>query len=181
MKSSVANDIKLKKNPKFVKLLVIILLLFAIIASFVVIKQNETEIYTKVIYTIMPKSISSNNDNYDVDFYIELNDDFDFNDNTASPLDAFNYRYIDPDSGKEVLIEGTENAVINGNNVQVYLGFVIELQNRINEIKNIVIRVILALFSIAIVAGIVVWYKVWSKKEDEAKAKKYKAKNRAKK
>lgn len=164
-----------KKLNKKVKLIIVFVVIIAVIISgAIVVRTNETAVYTYALYTLMPKTISSEEMHTDYDISVRLNKNFDPKKQDSQPLEAFEYYYTDPQTGKEVVIGGTENTMINGNEVPVYLGFVIKAKMNLETLKSVLTKIAFVIVAILVVVGIVVWFKVWSKKEDEQKAKIYK-------
>lgn len=162
---------KKKLNKKLKALIAIVVMAVLIITGIVVVKTNETMVYTYGLYTLMPKTLTAEEINTDYDISVRLNKNFDAKAQDSQPLEAFEYYYTDPSTGKEVVIGGTESTDINGNEVPVYLGFVIKAQMNLNKLKS-ALTVLLVLFVVLlVVAAIVIWFLIWSKKEDEKKNK----------
>lgn len=170
----ILDNIKKSLNKKTKSIIAILVVVAVIISGAIIIKTNETAVYTYALYTLMPKTVSAEDMNTDCDISVRLNKNFDAKKQASQPLEAFEYYYTDPQSGEEVVVGGTENAVINGEQVPVYLGFIIRAKMNLETMKDIMAKITLAIVAILIVVGIIVWFKVWSKKEDEQKAKIYK-------
>lgn len=167
-----------KKIGKKAKALIITaVVIFAVIVVSIVVKANETYIYSRGLYLLMPKSVTIEVEDKSYEFYARINEDFNAKEQKSAPLEAYEYYCTDPDTGEEILVSGTDNVELNGEYKQVFLSFLIDAKIRLDTIKSVVSKCFAVLIVVAIVALIVVWYKVWAKKEDEAKAKKYKVKN----
>lgn len=161
-----------KKLSKKAKIIVSVVVVIAvIIAGFITVKANETAFYKYALYTIMPKTLTAEEINADFDVSVRFNEEYNAETQSSQPLEAFEYYYTDPDTGKEVVIKGTENAVINGEEVPIYLGFLIEAQMNLATMKSVLSKVAIALAVVIVVVAIVVWFFIWSKKEDEEKEK----------
>lgn len=161
-----------KKLSKKAKIIVSVVVVIAvIIAGFITVKANETAFYKYALYTFMPKTLTAEEINADFDVSVRFNEEYNAETQSSQPLEAFEYYYTDPDTGKEVVIKGTENAVINGEEVPIYLGFLIEAQMNLATMKSVLSKVAIALAVVIVVVAIVVWFFIWSKKEDEEKEK----------
>lgn len=164
-----------KKLSKKVKIIITFIVVIAVILSgIIIVRTNETAVYTYVMYTLMPKTISAEEMHNNFDLSVRLNKNFDPKTQDSQPLEAFEYYYTDPKTGKEVVVGGTENVLINGDEVPAYLGFVIKAKMNLETIKSVLTRIAIVLVVILIAGVIVIWFKVWSKKEDEQKARLYK-------
>lgn len=168
---------KITLSPKNKKKLIagIVVGVFAVlmIATALIIKFNQTAVYTQVLYTFMNKSetvVINEEKNTELTLYIRKNPNYDAKTNEKMPLEAFDVYYYDKD-GKEVDV-GTGSFVYDGEECAMpCLGFLIKAVQNLNTAKEILKKVLIVLAVIAVVALIVVWYKVWSKHEDEEKAK----------
>lgn len=110
-------------------------------------------IYTKMIVAAMPDSI--HDDDTGIDFYIEVNDNYDYH--YDSPIEQYSVYYYnkDKDNEKTYLFDGVyEDNTYNLNNKNaknVLIGFFISGMNSIKKIKTVVI-IILVILIIAILA-----------------------------
>lgn len=161
--------IKIKLTKKIKALIAVIVAVVVIIAGVIVVQMNETAVSTYVLYALMPKTLKAEEINTDYDISVRLSKDFDPKTDDMQPLEAFEYYYTDPETGEEVVIGGTETTEIDGNDVPVYLGFVIKAGMNRNTIKDVMAKVGIVLVILLIAGAIVVWFKIWSKKEDEKK------------
>lgn len=170
---------KLTKKMKVLIASIVVILLIAVTA--IVYFTNSVAINNYVLYMFMPKTITGEQMDTNYDLHVRLNEKYDADTQSNQPLEAYEYYYTDPQSGEEVVITGAKDAEINGEKVPIYLGFLIEAKNNLDTFTSIFSKVIAVLVVVLIAVGIVLWYKSWSRREDEAKAKTYKANNRAKK
>lgn len=108
-------------------------------------------IYTKMIVAAMPETI--HDEDTGIDFYIEVNDNYDYHYN--QPIEQYSVYYYDKDENKIYLdagvYEDNNYNINNRNSKNALMGFFISGMNSIKKIK-IVVTVILVLLVIAILA-----------------------------
>lgn len=171
-----------KENKKLTKkakgLIALGVALCVVIIGVIVYFTNSTAINNYVLYMFMPKTITASEINTNYDLGVRLNEDYDAKKQKSQPLEAFEYYYTDPETGKEVVVKGADNAKINGEDVPIYLGFLIRAKTNMNSFKSILSKVLLVVVPVLIAVGIVLWFKAWSKKQDEEKQMKYKSNNK---
>ena len=108
-------------------------------------------IYTKMIVAAMPETI--HDEDTGIDFYIEVNDNYDYHYN--QPIEQYSVYYYDKDENKIYLdagvYEDNNYNINNRNSKNALMGFFISGMDSIKKIK-IVVTVILVLLVIAILA-----------------------------
>lgn len=167
-------NIKNKMSKKVKLIITFIVLIAVVISGIIIVKSNQNYFYTRALYMLMPKTITGQEMGTDYDLSVGLNGEYDAKKKSSYPLEAFEYYYTDPQTGEDKVVKGTENASINGEEVPVYLGFLIEAKTNLENLKSVLSKTAIVLVLIIIVGGIILWYKVWSKKEEQQKERKYK-------
>ncbi len=108
-------------------------------------------IYTKMIVAAMPETI--HDEDTGIDFYIEVNDNYDYHYN--QPIEQYSVYYYDKDENKIYLdagvYEDNNYNINNRNSKNALMGFFISGMDSIKKIKTVV-TVILVLLVIAILA-----------------------------
>lgn len=176
-----SENIKVKLNKKQKKAIIIIAMILVVIAGlFACFKANQTAIYSKAMYALMPKSVVGEIDGKEIECFVEMNKDFD----TSLPLTeitkAFTYYYVDADGNVVDLgVDATVNQ--DGEDVQVFLAFMPQTIENFENAKDTAVKIIIPVIVILVVVLIVVWFFKWSKKQDLEKQKKYGNKNNQKK
>lgn len=189
------NDFNVEQNEKDVKfykfcitMAFVASLVIALIVGIVTCISPNVDKLSETAYTMnanvtnttlslfMPKSITDEQDGSPIQgytFYREKNKEFNAKENL--PLEAFNYYYFDKDGKRIDLVDGVyigadDNDKHTSDNIPVYLGFYIKAAEKFNIVGN-VIKVITAILILCLIAGFIyIWYRVWSKKEDERQA-----------
>lgn len=176
-----------QKDLKFYKFVIGFTFFVAIVIALAVAANQLGTAYTaeafvtnKILNKAMPTEIYDDTEGsitYGMTFYREENKDF--NENTDLPLTAFNYYYLNDDGEKVYLEDGIfyPAAYYNENEDEkadpVYVAFAF-FERGLTDItalqakaqKAITIAVII--FTILIITGLIyIWYRVWSKREDE--------------
>lgn len=168
------NEKRKSKLSKKVKILITLIVLAAVILSGVIlVKTNETRVYTYGLYTLMPKTITAEEMGTDYDLSVRFNKDYDYKVQETVPLEAFEYYYTDSKTGEEVVIKGTEQSVIAGVEISPYVMFLIKAKMNLDTLKSVLAKVAWAAAVVIVVTVIVLWYKAWSKQQDREKDKKY--------
>lgn len=167
--------IKLTKKAKAI--IALLVALAVIVTGIIVVKVNDEAIYNELVYIVMPKTIRAEEMQDDPDFHIDFdihvrkNKDYDIKTQSQQPLEAYEYYYIDPETNEEVVVKGTEEIEVDGNKIGPYLLFLIKAKENEDKIKSVATKSAWVLGPIAGVALIIVWFLIWSKKEDEQKAR----------
>lgn len=171
------SDVK-KKISKKGKILiaVAVLLLAVVITSVVVISTNQTYFSTRITYALMPKSLVAETKAGDVEFFVRLNDDYDANAQSSTPLQAFEYYYYDKD-GKEIDLGPDGYYDDEGEQLSMSLIFSYKAGEKLATLKSVLSKVGWVLATVVFVGLIVIWFFVWSKKQDMEKEQKYGNKN----
>ena len=145
--------------------------------------KREIEAYNKFnqsIKNFTPKFFGEIETNLGKGLIFEKIYDYDSKKQASQPLEAYEYYYTDPETNETVVIKGTENAVINDDEIPVYLGFLLRAKMNMNTFGDIVQKVFIVLAVLVVFGLIVLWFKSWSRREDEAKAQIYGKKNQSK-
>ncbi|MCM1285239.1 MAG: hypothetical protein NC213_06825 [Acetobacter sp.] len=162
-----------KNKKKLIACIVVSVFVVLIIAMALFVKFNQTAVYNQVLYTFMTKSetvVINEEKNTELTLYIRKNPDYDVKKNEKMPLEAFDVYYFDKD-GKEVDI-GTGSLIYEGEDCGIpCLGFLLKAVQKLNTVKNVLVKVLIAFAVVAVIALIFIWYIIWSKHEDEEKAK----------
>lgn len=164
---------KLSKKTKIAIASIVSICVVAIVIA-VVYFTNSVTINNYVVYMFMPKTITAEEMNTNYDLHVRMNKDYDPVVQENEPLEAYEYYYTDPQSGEMVVVKGGTNAVINGEDVPIYLGFLLKARMNMNTFSYVVKYVAVVIALVLVAVGIVLWFKSWSRREDEAKARKYK-------
>lgn len=167
-----------KKMKILIATLVSFVIVVAVIAT--VYSLNSVAINNRILYMFMPKTITAEEMETNYDLHVRMNDDYDSKRQASQPLEAYEYYYTDPETNETVVIKGTENAVINDDEIPVYLGFLLRAKMNMNTFGDIVQKVFIVLAVLVVFGLIVLWFKSWSRREDEAKAQIYGKKNQSK-
>ncbi|MCM1114457.1 MAG: hypothetical protein NC397_03075 [Clostridium sp.] len=142
-----------------------------IVAAVILISVFQNAIYSQGLYTLMPKSqVSTLSDGSEVTVYVKQNPDYNPM-GSAPPLEAFEFYYID-ENGNEVNIEDAEGFEYNISDYQT--AFVLFAGQKMQTIKSVATPIIVVLVVAILAVCIFLWFKSWSRRQDEEKARKYK-------
>ncbi|MDE5984899.1 MAG: hypothetical protein K2H13_06580 [Eubacterium sp.] len=165
-----------KKKIKIISILAAILVVIIVLSS--VIAANQFRIKSELLYYVMPDSIEMelNNDSM-LELYKRKNENYDYKTQKDNPLAAFEFYYYD-ENGDEVVVNGDNPIMIDGE-VQgaPTMAFILSSSDKLNHIKKVATIVSCLVILIITVALIFIWYRVWCKKQDEEKERKYGRKN----
>lgn len=145
-----------------------------IIAGIIALSVNYTRIQIDVMYKLMPDYIDGSFDDVNpVRVYKRRNPDFDYKTQKDDPLAAYEFYFYDED-GEEVSVVGGEVLEIDGEEIGMLYGdFLPQLLENWGKLQNkLIITGVIA--AIVIITGLIIlWFVLWSKKQDAQKAKKY--------
>ena len=132
----------------------------------------QTKVYTEAMYALMPKEITTTvgkDPSYEITLGVRKNPDFDAKKQSKTPLVAFEFYYYN-EKGELVELGSDGSIVVDGADYGPgYLSFLVKAKENLNTVKSVASKVIIVLVILAVCGLIVVWFKVWSKKEDEKK------------
>lgn len=163
-----------KKKPLSKKAKKTIIILSSIIGVLLILligyKVNETYINARLLYALMPESGVAMMDDKEVEFYVEFNKDFDSkNDNV---LEAYSYYYYD-DEGNRVDLGPNGTVLYEGEEAPLFYAFMIDTMKTAGNVRNVLLKVVAVVAVIAVIGLLVLWFVLWSKKQDAEKAAKY--------
>ncbi len=171
MKDNNTDIQKSRKNKiKIISIITAVVLLIAISVTFVCL--NLTLVETKVTMLLMPNSLTTAFDGKEVTFYARENKNFNPKTDASQPLSAFEFYYYD-DNGKEVNLGYDGLYKTKTQDIMPSFLFLIKTNERVNNIKNALPKIVVVLIFIFIIVLIVLWYKSWVKRQDMEKKKKY--------
>lgn len=172
---------KIKKLTKKQKTTIGIVsgVIVAIIAIVAILAANSTWIYTNAIYALMPKTIEDVRDIGELKMGVVKKKNVDMKLVEKQPLEAFSYYYYDLD-GNKIEVDSTESFMFGEEKITPSAIFAIGVYKNYAQFKDNLQKSVLIAIPILAVIGIVIWFIVWSRKEDEAKEKAYKNKNNKK-
>lgn len=169
--SNNTNEEKVTKiTKKQTKIIAIVVAVAVIIAGAVLISANQTAIYSRLLLSIMPESVVSENEPH-IEYFVELADEINNEEVKENPLLAFSFYYYN-ENGDKVDLGVDPDLVENGQQVSLPVVFLVKsaLDGNIPNIKNIItIAVVVAIIIIGAVLSII-WFVIWSKNEDKNKA-----------
>lgn len=171
------SDVK-KKISKKGKILisVAVALIAVVIAGTVIFLTNQTYFSTRITYALMPKSLVAETKAGDVEFFVRLNDEYDDKEQSSTPLQAFEYYYYDKD-GKEIDLGPDGYYDDDGEQLSMSLIFSYKAGEKLAAVKSVLKTIGWVLAAVVFVGLIVIWFFVWSKKQDMEKEQKYGNKN----
>lgn len=152
----------------------------AIIAIIAVLSANSTWVYTNAIYALMPKTIEDVRDVGELKMGVVKKKNVDMKLVEKQPLEAFSYYYYDLD-GNKIEVDSTDSFMFGEEKITPSAIFAIAVYKNFAQLKDNLLKAVLIAVPILAVIGIVIWFFVWSRKDDEEKAKAYKNKNKNKK
>ncbi|WP_297142847.1 hypothetical protein, partial [uncultured Eubacterium sp.] len=136
-----------------------------------------SSIYTKMIVAAMPDSI--HDDDTGIDFYVEVNDDYDYH--YDEPIEQYSVYYYNDNNEKTYLYDGVyedNNYNLNNKNAKnALMGFFISGMNKIKKIK-VVVTIILVLLIIAILALLILLITMLVKVKRDREYSQYKSKKK---
>lgn len=139
-----------------------------------------SSLYTKMIVAAMPDSI--HDDDTGIDFYIEVNDAYDYH--SDAPIEQYSVYYYNADNEKIYLMDGVyEDGTYNINNKNsknALMGFFISGMNSLKKLKTI-ITVVLVLLIVAVLALLILLITMLVKVKRDREFSQYKAKKKAEK
>lgn len=168
--SSKAKEIS-PKRKKSIIISAVILIIAAVASIFTAV--NYDKLYIRTVYFIIPKSVVTTTNNGDMEFHLELKDDFSVQAKNKDPFGAFNYFYYDKD-GNRIDIDESGAYFDGKDEISMSILFGFKLAEKFAKIKSVATKVFWATAAVAFVSAIVIWFVVWSKKQDEEKEKRYK-------
>lgn len=155
-----------------IAIVVAAVLIIAVTAASVYISNNSVKVYSDIVYILMDKERLAE-DGSDRMFHIRKSADFNYKSENASLLDAFEVYYND-ENGTEYVFTPDDKVESDGQEIGadlVILAFETTALDKLNTIKSVAVKLAVVLVLVVIVGLIVLWYKIWSKKEDEEKAR----------
>lgn len=121
-----------------------------------------SKIYSEAIVAVMPKTITGTDNGKKVDFYIEVNDDYDRK--TDDPIEQFQVYYFDNNDKKQICANG----IYRGNVETMYplVGFFIAGMNSLKVLRNVIVAVFVVLILASLgLAGYLIYLLVSVKKD----------------
>lgn len=168
-----------KSNNKKIKIMLILAAVLAvIIAASVVISIHSEQIKCEAMYHMMPDSVEGNfDDGTPVKVFKGKNDSYSYKEDKGNPLAYYEFTVVD-DKGNEYIVKGDASLVVDGEEIgNVYPEFLPKTMETWSKVQSkIAIAAVIAAM-IIIIGLIVLWFKIWSKKQDEEKERKYGNKN----
>ena len=163
-------------------IIVAAVLIIAVIVTSVYVSNNKIKVYSDIIYTLMDKEKLAEDGSNRL-LHIRKNPEFDAKAKNATLLDAFEVYYND-ESGKEYSFKADDKIMSDDQEIgadMVILAFEASALEKLNPIKSVAAKIAIVVVVIVIVGLIFLWYKIWSKKEDEEKARRLEKTNQKKK
>lgn len=159
-----------KKRTK--KITVAVLVIVVVIGGIIAVALNRDLIESRLLYMVMPDHIDATvNEDIPLTLYKRLNTDFDPKEDEA--IYFMEFYYYDKD-GNEVSIPGNGKLIYEGvDNGSPYAYFFIKSIDNINHIKSIA-KIVGAVIAVLLAVGLILlWFFLWSKRQDAEKEKKY--------
>lgn len=147
-------------------------LVVAVAVASVYVSNNKVKVYSDILYILMDKERPAE-DNSGRIMHIRKTSDFNPKDEGVTMLDAFEIYYND-DSGKEYVFKVNDKIPSDDQQIGadlVILAFEASALQKVNTIKSVAVKAVIVIAVVAVIGLIFLWYKLWSKKEDEEKAK----------
>lgn len=175
------DEVKITLSKKTKKIIVTCVVVAVVIALLAVLFMFRYSIYSSAVYHFMPKELTATMDNgtdtqkditfyaYKVKGYNPVKD--------KNTLNAFGFYYYD-DNGKKVDLgsEGVYESA-GGQKFTPNTFFLMKASKNFNTFKDKYSWVIPIVIFVVLAIIIVLWFKSWSRREDERKAKMYGNKN----
>ena len=178
MNDDIKNPIKISKK-RITAIIVVAVLLIAIISTSIYVSVNKVKVYSDIIYTFMDKEKLAEDDTNRL-YHIRKNPEFKSKGKDATILDAFEI-YFEDENGKMCYYTSGDNFPYDGDEAGADVVILIFISSALVPLKKIGTAVAVIVPIIVIVGLIVLWYKLWSKKEDEERAKRIAKYNQKKK
>ncbi len=167
------NKVKKPMSEKTKKTLIVLSAILAvIIVLLTVYLTNKVEIQARVVYMLMPDSAMGMMDGSDeeTEFFVEFNNDFDGKNDDM--LEAFSYYYYD-DDGNRVDLGPGGTIIYEGEETSLFYAFAIDLIKNASTAVNIIKKAAVVIVVVVVVALLILWFVLWSKRQDREKAEKY--------
>lgn len=168
-----------KKKIKIISIAAAVLAVIILLNSLIAV--NLFRIESELLYYVMPDSIEMDlSDGSTIEVFKRKNKNYDYKTQKDSPLAAYQF-YCYDENGNELSVDGDKPLVIN-EETQAAPGimFIVNSADKVNQVKKVATIVILLVTAVVIIGLIILWYKIWSKKQDEEKERKYGNKNETK-
>lgn len=101
--------------------------------------ELSSKVYTKLVISAMPEKITGNDNGTPVDFYVEVNDDYNYEVN--EPIEQYRVYYYNENDEKVPLYKGTYYGR-NGEAQYPLLGFFIKSMDNLKVYKKVAIAVL---------------------------------------
>lgn len=171
MKENIKMPRKIGKKG-IIAIVVAVVLAIAVLATSLYVSNNKVKVYSDVIYMLMEKEKAAEDGSGRV-FHIRKNAEFNSKDKNASILDAFEIYYND-ENGNEIVYKTDDMVLSDDQEIGadlVILTFTTSAIKKFNTVKSIAVIVAIVIAVLVVIGLIFLWYKIWSKKEDEEKAR----------
>lgn len=166
-----------KKNKIAISVIAVILALVTVLG--ITFKANENLFVAKFMYALMPETYEITDDNGTTlyELYVDFNNDFDAKNDDL--MQAFSYSYYDENGN---LIDLGPNGKLNyeGEDQEISLLFMLKLVENFGTFKKTITKVVWCIVPVVLIGLIVLWFVLWSRKEDREKEAKYAAQNKNK-
>ncbi len=154
-------------KKRWITLGVVFAVILALLAgSLIYVVNNQNAVASQVMYMFMPKSYTDHDNGNEIVFYIEKNKDY--NPDKDVPLEAYKVYYYDKDGKRVDTYQGHYKTATK--TIYAEIAFLLMARRNINTFKNYA-KIVFAVLGVVLVVGLIIlWYKLWSKKQDRLEA-----------
>lgn len=154
-------------KKRWITLGVVFAVILALLAgSLIYVVNNQNAVASQVMYMFMPKSYTDHDNGNEIVFYIEKNKDY--NPDKDVPLEAYKVYYFDKDGKRVDTYQGHYKT--STKTIYAEIAFLLLARQNINTFKNYA-KIVLAVLAVLLAVGaIILWYKLWNKKQDRLEA-----------
>lgn len=111
----------------------------------------QSRLYTEAVVKALPKKITGNDNGTKIDFYIEVNDDY--NADTDSPVEQYRVYYYTKDGKKMIAADGIYVGTVN--TMYPLVGFFIQGMNNLKVLKGVFLTFIIVVC--AAIVALIIW------------------------
>lgn len=179
MNDDIKNPIKISKKG-ITAIVVAVVLLAAIITTSIFVSVYKVKLYADIVYIFMDKEKRAEDETNRL-YHIRKNANFDPKDKDATILDAFEI-YFEDENGEMCYYSADDKFTYDGSDeATAGLVILIFITSGIAPLKKVGTAAAIIVPIVVVIGLIVLWYKLWSKKEDEERAKRIAKYNKKKK